>query len=326
VFRLDPERAQNTLDAIGDAVISVDQDGLIDYLNAAAENMTGWPRQEARGRRCQEVLRIVDGVSRAPAANLLALALLQGPAGLSPNSVLISRDGREFAIEDSAAPIRDRRGLLVGAVMVFRDVGVARSLAQQMFHQARHDTLTGLPNRLLMEERLAHALATAHRHRRALAVLYLDLDGFKRVNDSLGHEIGDLLLQSVARRLVACVRASDTVCRQGGDEFVVLLEEMNRPEDAAGIAAKMLADAQLVHHIGAHELHAALSIGIGLYPADGTDARTLLKNADVALLRAKLQGGGALRLFGGMAGPAVPGPAVYGAAHTDLTLPRRLAP
>jgi diguanylate cyclase (GGDEF)-like protein/PAS domain S-box-containing protein len=298
-FRLDAERAQNTLDAIGDAVVSVDVDGCITYLNPVAEVMTGWSRQESCGRRLDEVMCLVDGASRQAAPNPLALVLHDPSASLGPNSVLIGRHGREFAIEDTAAPIHDRRGLLVGAVMVFRDVSVARSLAVQLFHQARHDALTGLPNRLLLDERLSHAITSAHRHGKPLAVMFLDLDGFKRVNDSLGHEIGDLLLQSVSRRLVACVRASDTVGRQGGDEFVVLLEELNRPEDAAGVAGKMLADAKLPHHIGAHELSVALSIGIAVYPADGVDAQTLLKNADLALLRAKLQGGRAFRFFSG---------------------------
>jgi diguanylate cyclase (GGDEF)-like protein/PAS domain S-box-containing protein len=296
----DSERAWDILDSIGDAVVSVDTAGRITYLNATAADMTGWSREAAQGQPLEGVLRIVDGVSRESATNPLALAILRGqPATLRPNSVLLGRHGREFAIEDTATPIHDRRGQLVGAVMVFRDVSAARSLAAKMSHLAHHDILTGLPNRLLLDERLSHSIVLAHRHGKPLAVMFLDLDGFKCVNDLLGHGIGDQLLQSVARRLVACVRASDTVSRHGGDEFIVLLTELSRPEDVAGVAGKILADSKLPHRIGPHDLPVALSIGIGVYPADGADAQALLRNADLALLRAKLQGGGTFQFFGG---------------------------
>jgi diguanylate cyclase (GGDEF)-like protein/PAS domain S-box-containing protein len=262
--------------------------------------MTGWSRQEAVGRPLEEVLRIVEGTSRESAQNPLRMAVLHNTAaGLGPNSVLIDRYGREFAIEDSAAPIRDRGGRLAGAVMVFHDVSEARALSLKMSHLAHHDVLTGLPNRLLLNERLSQTIASAHRHRKSLAVMFLDVDGFKWVNDSLGHAVGDRLLQSIARRLVACVRDSDTVSRQGGDEFVVLLAEMSHPEDAACIADKIVADSQVPHRIGSHCLPATASIGIGVYPVDGTDPETLLENADRALLRAKAQGGGSYRFFSG---------------------------
>ena len=152
---------------------------------------------------------------------------------LSANCVLIRRDGFESAIEDSAAPIHDRQGKVTGAVMVFRDVSVARALSLQISHLAQHDSLTDLPNRRLLNDRLTQAIAWARRHRSQLAVLFLDLDRFKHINDSLGHALGDRLLQSVAARLVACVRGSDTVSRQGGDEFVVLVSELDSAEDAA---------------------------------------------------------------------------------------------
>jgi diguanylate cyclase (GGDEF)-like protein len=217
---------------------------------------------------------------------------------LNPNSVLIGRDGREFAIEDTASPVRDRHGRPAGAVMVFRDVSAARSLALQLSHLARHDVLTGLPNRLLLDERLSQTFASAHRERTAFAVMFMDLDGFKRVNDSLGHAVGDLLLQSISRRLAACVRDADTVSRQGGDEFVVLQPGLNSAADAAQVAGRIVAESKLPHQIGSHGLSVAVSIGIGVYPGDGQDAPTLLKHADMALLRAKAQGGGTFRFFG----------------------------
>jgi len=172
-------------------------------------------------------------------------------------------------------------------VIVFRDVGVARALSLRMSHLAQHDVLTGLPNRLLLTDRLERAIAASCRHGSSLAVLFMDLDHFKRINDRLGHAAGDRMLQSVARRLVACVRRSDTVSRHGGDEFVVLLTDVACAEAVAFSADNLLVAIAAAHRIGDQDLHVTASVGISLYPADGTDPETLLKEADLALLRAK---------------------------------------
>jgi len=288
---LEKERAQVTLNSIGDAVISTDIAGNVTYLNPVAEKMTGWSWQEASGRPLQEVLRIIDGDSREPALNPLAIAILHNKSvGLSDNCILIRRDGRESAIEDTAAPIRDPRGRVTGAVIVFHDVSVARTMSLRMSYLAQHDFLTELPNRMLLNDRLRQAIASAQRRRTSLAVLFLDVDRFKQINDSLGHGIGDQLLQSIAQRLVACVRSSDTVSRHGGDEFVVLLSEITRGEDAALTANKILTAVSRPHRIGHQDLNVTVSVGIGVYPDDGADAETLLKNADIALFHAKAQG------------------------------------
>lgn len=288
---LETERAQITLNSIGDAVISTDVAGNVTYLNPIAESMTGWSRLEACGRPLEEVLQLIDGDSREPALDPLAMAmLLDNSVGLSANCVLIRRDGFESAIEDTTAPIHDRCGHVTGAVIVFHDVSVARAMSLKMSHLAQHDFLTDLPNRLLLQDRLTQAIASAHRNRKLLAVLFLDVDRFKRINDSLGHAIGDQLLQSIARRLVACVRRSDTVSRLGGDEFVVLLAEIARAEDAALRADKILAAMSAPHRIEDRDLDVTLSVGIGVYPADGTNAEALLRRADVALFAAKARG------------------------------------
>jgi diguanylate cyclase (GGDEF)-like protein/PAS domain S-box-containing protein len=280
--------AQATLDSIGDAVLSTDLAGRITYLNPVAERMTGWTESEATGRPLQEVLRIIDATSREPARNPLAMAMGQDAVvGLSDNCLLVRRDGQESAIEDTSAPIHDRNGRVTGAVIVFHDVSAARALSLRMSHLAQHDVLTGLPNRLLLTDRLEQAIAAARRHRSVLAVLFVDLDHFKSVNDRLGHAAGDQVLQSVARRLAACVRRSDTVSRHGGDEFVVLLTEVAGAGAARHGAAHLRAAIAAPHRIDGQDLHLTASVGIGMYPADGTDGGAILKKADLALLSAK---------------------------------------
>jgi diguanylate cyclase (GGDEF)-like protein len=169
-------------------------------------------------------------------------------------------------------------------------VSAARAMALQMTHSAQHDFLTGLPNRMLVEDRIAQSTILASRHCSKLAVLFLDLDGFKHINDSLGHAIGDKLLKSVAGRLVDCVRASDTVSRQGGDEFVILLSEVAQVDDAAISARRILMMLTAPHSIDDRDLHVTASIGVSVYPDDGLDAETLIKNADTAMYQAKENG------------------------------------
>lgn len=285
------ERAEVTLNSIGDAVISTDISGNVTYLNVVAERMTGWGREEALGRPLDHVLRIVDGATRESARNPMELAVqLNKTVGLTPNCVLIRRDGLESAIEDSAAPIHNRNGHVTGAVMVFHDVSVARALSLQISHQAEHDFLTDLPNRMLLNDRLTQAIGLARRHGKQLAVLFLDLDRFKHVNDSLGHVIGDKLLRSMAGRLVTCVRSSDTVSRQGGDEFVLVLSEIEHADDAAASAQKILTALMAPHDVAHHDLHVTASIGVSIYPDDGRDAETLIKCADTAMYHAKDSG------------------------------------
>ena len=287
-WRAAGERAQAVLDSIGDAVISTDLAGRITYMNPVAERMTGWPAPEAAGRPMREVMRLIDADTREPVRDPLALAVRSDTvAGVGENCLLIGRDGRESAIEDTAAPVHDRHGRVTGAVIVFHDVGAARALSLQMSHLAQHDVLTGLPNRLLLTDRLDRAIASAHRRGSLLAVLFMDLDGFKNINDRLGHAVGDQVLRSVAGRLAAGVRRSDTVSRHGGDEFVVLLTEVACAEDAAFSADNLLARIAAPHCIAGQDLHVTASVGIGVHPGDGPDAETLLKNADLALLRAK---------------------------------------
>ena len=289
-FLAERERVEVTLNSVGDALLRTDTSGRVTYLNRIAERMTGWASSEAMGRPLEEVLHIVDGATREPPDPMdQAIAANQGPALVS-NCILIGRDGSESAIEHSAALVHDHLGLLTGERIVLRDISVARATALQMAHLASHDPLTDLPNRLLLADRLARALALAHRHQRRLAVLFLDIDRFKHINDSLGHMLGDELLRAVGREVTMCVRSSDTVSRHGGDEFVVVLAELEHAEDAARGARKIIAALARPQKLAGHELHITVSIGISVYPDDGKDAETLLKNADMALYHAKDHG------------------------------------
>lgn len=282
------ERARVTLSSIGDGVMSIDLSGNVTYLNAVAATMTGWSPQEAAGRPVQEVFCIIDADTGKAIQNPLATAIRQNSAArLTPNCLLVRRDGVATPIEDSAAPIHDRRGQVTGAVMVFHDVSAARAAALRMSYLAQHDSLTDLPNRLLLSDRLAQSISRAERSQQKLGLLFLDLDGFKHINDCLGHTAGDRLLRSVAQCLRACVRNSDTVSRLGGDEFVIMLSQITHARDAACIADKVLQVIREPHHLAEHDLHLTASIGIVSYPDDGTDAETLLKNADFAMYQAK---------------------------------------
>jgi len=284
-------RAQVTLDSIGDAVICTDNAGNITFLNPTAEKMTGWSMKEAAGRPLAESFRIMDALTGETAPDPTTNTLEPGQGSHLPvNCILTRRDGNQIFIEDSVAPIRDVHGVVAGSVLVFRDVSAARELSDKITHLAEHDALTGLPNRLLLNDRIAQAIARASRKTSLIAVLFLDMDGFKGINDSLGHSAGDDLLKSVAKRLQSCIRAQDTVSRQGGDEFVVLLQDVQYVEFAAVMASRILKELAAPHFIHGHELHITASIGISVYPSDGLDAETLIMNADAAMYQAKGSG------------------------------------
>ncbi|HYD33599.1 MAG TPA: EAL domain-containing protein [Methylophilaceae bacterium] len=288
---IEHERAQVTLESIGDGVLSTDAEMNITYLNPEAERMTGWSRVEAMGKPIEEVFQLIDIQTGQRTLNPVELSIAQGKRmGLPLNSVLLRRDGIKMAVEDSVAPIFDSNKSPTGAVIIFRDVTESRAMEQKMAHLAQHDYLTGLPNRMLLNDRLNQAIIYANRHNTSLAVLFCDLDNFKHINDSLGHLVGDRLLQSVAQRLVRQVRESDTVCRQGGDEFVILLLEEALGENAVITAEKILLSLSQPYTIGEHELHVTTSIGISLYPGDGRDAESLIRSADTALYHAKGRG------------------------------------
>ena len=286
------ERARVTLECIGDAVISTDEKGQVTYLNAVAEELTGWSRESAFGEPFSRVFRVVDLDTGEPVRNpaeraIESLEIVEIPE----NCLLLRPDGSELAIEDSAAPILDADGRLTGAVVIFRDRRMSRENTAKMAHLARHDALTGLCNRVAFGEHFAQAINLARRHEKEVGLMFIDLDNFKQVNDSLGHNVGDRLLKYLSRRLTSCVRSTDLVCRYGGDEFVVLLSEVGQPEDASRVARKIWKAAAEPVHFQGHPIGLELSIGISLYPEDGSDLESLIQAADAAMYHAKLDEG-----------------------------------
>ena len=296
-------RAERTLEAIGDAVIACDPDMQITVFNAAAEKLIGWPGRHAIGKPLGQILRYVDADAKADADADQNLPSLLGDAVQrnvvireGGNKLLVRRDGQRVAVSESVAPIRDRFGQATGGVLLLHDVSQSHAQVQSLAHQALHDHLTGLPNRVLLQDRLSQALARVDRGNKG-AVLYLDLDHFKPINDRLGHPVGDRVLQEVARRLRAGVREDDTVSRQGGDEFVVLLVRLADARDAARVAGKLIESIEQPIEVDGHELAVSASIGIALFPQDGRDIDTVTKRADEALYHAKEAGRGGYRYF-----------------------------
>jgi diguanylate cyclase (GGDEF)-like protein/PAS domain S-box-containing protein len=293
------ERAQVTLQSIGDAVITTDSEGRIDYLNPVAESLTGWENREAQGQLIGDVLTVVDEVTREGGESPVARCLREGQVmGLAEHTVLINRRGQEIAIQDSAAPIRDRAGNLIGAVMVFHDISKERRLHRALHYQASHDALTGLINRREFENRLTVAVEDTRQNSQARHVLlYLDLDQFKLVNDTCGHPAGDLLLKQITGVIQSRVRGGDTLARLGGDEFGILLQDCSR-DQALRIAENLrqgIRDYRFTWQDGV--LAVGASIGIVEITNEIPTVANVMSAADVACYAAKDSGRNRVQLY-----------------------------
>lgn len=285
------ELVRLTLQAIGDAVICTDAQGRVTYLNPVAERMTGWQAFDAAGQPVDRVAPLQLPGDAAAGASPIHRALTEGARQAAQRGVTLRRrDGTGLDVEESASPITDRHGAVTGVVMVLRDVTEAMELSRRLTRLAQYDVLTGLPNRMLLQDRAQQAIARARRDRHGLALMFIDLDGFKQVNDTLGHEAGDALLVQMARRFTAAVRESDTVCRQGGDEFVVLLPALGGAEQAQVVADKLMAACAEPFELDGHARQIWLSGGIALYPHHGDTFEALARSADAAMYAAKRSG------------------------------------
>ena len=282
---------QVTLHSIADAVITTDDQGLVTWLNPVAERLTGWQKQQAIGKPLGETFHVLNQDTREIEPHPLESSLQgNGRPGRKHRSVLVARDGQEWGIEESAAPIRNEAGELLGMVLVFRDVSEQRRQSSLLAHRASHDALTGLVNRTEFDQRLERTLAQTHESRFEHVLLYIDLDRFKRVNDSCGHAAGDELLRQVSRLLKDTVRSRDTLARLGGDEFAVLLTHCNTRQ--AFRVAQNLCDRVAAYRFLHDGLQFDIGASIGLAPFDSrwSDIEQPKHAADAACYAAKREG------------------------------------
>jgi len=293
------ERAQVTLQSIGDAVITTDSHGRIDYMNPVAESLTGWENREAQGQLISQVLTVVDEATREATESPVMRCLREGQMlGLTEHTVLVNRRGQEIAIQDSAAPIRDRAGNLIGAVMVFHDVSKERRLHRALHYQASHDALTGLINRREFENRLTAAVESVRQDSHCRhALLYLDLDQFKLVNDTCGHPAGDQLLKQITGVLQSRVRSGDTLARLGGDEFGILLQNclLDQALRVAENLRQAIRDYRFIWQDGV--LAVGVSVGIVEITSETPTVASVMSAADVACYAAKDQGRNRVQLY-----------------------------
>ncbi len=286
-------KLSSALEQTADIVMITDRTGTIEYVNPEFERRTGYTSAEAIGNTG----RLLKSGRQGPAFyETLWQTILSGRPF---TEVFINRrkDGTRYFEEKTISPLKDEQGQITHFISTGKDVSERVQVQEQLQHMAQHDALTGLPNRLLLLDRLRQALARARWRRRLVALLFVDIDRFKTINDSLGHEIGDQLLQRIAGRLGHSVRDGDTVARFGGDEFVILLDDVADEDDVRGVAHKVLEAIVPPFEVEGRQLYMTASIGVSLYPNDGEDSSSLLKNADIAMYRAKDSGKNTYRFF-----------------------------
>jgi diguanylate cyclase (GGDEF)-like protein/PAS domain S-box-containing protein len=266
--------------------------GCIYMMNPVAEALTAWKQDEAVNKNLTEVLSLVDKDTGLIMKDLTTQVIQTGVVLNLPETLtLMTKNHTEIQIGGSIAPIRDDDGNMIGTVLLFQDISQRKRIEAQLVRNAFYDALTGLPNRVLFLERLSQVFERGkRRNNERYAVLFLDLDGFKKINDSFGHSVGDDLLMEVARRLESCLRSGDTVARFGGDEFAILIEDIKDVTDATNVAKRIQESLRLPLELKEHEILIAASIGIALNCSSYEQPENLLRDADMAMYHAKQQG------------------------------------
>lgn len=278
------EQLRTILDNIADGVIAIDPQGVIGIFNPMAEQIFGYKESEVLGRNIDILLTDL----RTGEGSAIGVGTRE-VAGMRKNRATFQVDLTVCETGNKSNP---------GFVAIVRDITERKQAEQRLVYLAQYDALTGLPTRALFHDRATHALARAHREEKLVAIMYLDLDYFKNVNDGLGHHAGDELLKAVAKRITSCLRDVDTVSRMGGDEFTVILESIPHIDNATIVAEKILDVMHEPFHVDGHEMHVTVSIGITIYPMDDKDLTDLLKDADQAMYRVKQAGRNNFQLFG----------------------------
>lgn len=291
-------RSREIAETLGEGVFVTDSKGMIIFSNPAAQQLLGWTGEEMLGRHSRLLFRQTreDDSDFLDDSCDFDKVLSSGESFRGHDETFWRKDGALLPVSVNSTAIF-RNGQVTGAVVAFHDIIERKKNQARMEHLAHFDILTDLPNRMLLHDRLQQALANAIRNKIRVAVMFIDLDDFKPVNDTLGHDVGDLLLQQVAQRLCGCLRGSDTVARVGGDEFIVLLPVIESEGDAIRVAGKILGALKQAFVLGSHTIHISCSIGIALYPEHGTELEHLMKNADEAMYRAKESGGSSIMSY-----------------------------
>jgi len=286
------QRLVAIINSMGCAVVVTYANGCIQMMNPIAEMLTGWKQNEAFGKDLVEVVSLVNKNVDEEIKNLATDVIEAGEVlNLPENCTLIAKDGTEIPIGDNVAPIRDHNGNITGAVLIFQDISQRKHTEAQLLRNAFYDGLTALPNRVLFLDRLKQAIERSKRRNDYyFAVLFLDLDGFKEINDRFGHGMGDNLLVEIARRLELCLRSGDTVARFGGDEFTILLEDIKDVTDATNVAKRIQDALRIPLKLNGHQLSTTASIGIALGCSHYEEPVTVLRDADIAMYQAKQQG------------------------------------
>ncbi|MCF7516801.1 EAL domain-containing protein [Pseudoalteromonas sp. N1230-9] len=282
------EQLRITLDSIADAVISTDKKANIVYMNPVAQRLTGWSQTAAKGRHIEEVMKLIDATTKASSINPLVVALNENrPVAMALNTQLISKQGIEHRVEDSAAPILDKNHNQCGAVMVFQDVSEALAMSMQMTYLSHHDQLTSLPNRVLLHDRLTQGIARAEFNDSKLSLMLLDLDKFKFINDALGHHVGDEIIAHIGHSLDLFACNDITVARVGGDEFALVVPHSANSLSLEPLVNQVLNVISKPFRSGGEQHVLTASLGISVYPDDASSVEEMLRHADSAMYKAK---------------------------------------
>lgn len=295
-LRESEEKLSKLTSSAPNAIVMLDSDGKISFWNQESEKTFGYGKDEVIGKDFHSLM-VPRKHYKAFEKGFQDFARTgKGPVvGTTLDVTALRRDGTEFPVEVSISAVRLKGGW--NAIGIISDITERKRSEDTIRHMAYHDHLTGLPNRLLLVDRIRQAMAAARRHGTKVALLYMDLDRFKDVNDTMGHPTGDELLKAVAGRLTETLRSGDTVARDGGDEFTVLLQDINRTEDVSRVTEKIFRAFEAPLMIDGREFNVTLSIGVSIYPDDGEDEKTLLKNADIAMYQAKDAGRNNCKFF-----------------------------
>jgi diguanylate cyclase (GGDEF)-like protein/PAS domain S-box-containing protein len=285
--------ASKVFETTADAIVVSDADDRVVMVNEAFSKLTGYDAQDIVGQILAESpFRPVD-----PAESAARMERQKRDGFVTAEVSRCRKDGSPLSLWVTASFVRNDDGTIRNFVRVFTDISLLKETQQKLEQLASFDALTGLPNRRLVHDRLEHALMRAERHQVSMALMFIDLDDFKKVNDSLGHDVGDQLLREVAVRLATCIRASDTIGRIGGDEFVIVLEDACLPVDAVRVCQRIEVALAAPFDLDGHRLPTKASVGIAIFPTDGTDAATLLRNADAAMYQAKRTASGRFQFY-----------------------------